>query len=101
MPCQLSFYVTFVDKPQDGDSITIFKAFVDGQLLVDASNPIPVGTYQQYTAMFQGSGVSQSLVFEFQNNESYYLLDDVSVTCGCPLGPASPAISNSPSPSPS
>ncbi len=78
--CTLAFYSATYQTATESDS-QFFFAYIDDEQLQDASTTTANGDYILYSAMFEGSGGEQILSFGFRNDPSYYLLDDVSVTC--------------------
>ncbi len=80
--CTLSFYAAIpagLTAAQSSKYTFSFKALVGTIVVADAS---AAGTgYTKYTGAFIGTGVQQTLQFQFTNVPSYYQLDDVSITC--------------------
>ena len=72
--CTLTLYITY-------SGTGLFKAAVDGIVLIDASNPTAYPVYQLYQVNFPGRGNLQTLSFQFRNDPSYYYVDDIRVSC--------------------
>lgn len=64
----------------DGGAPSFFSATLDGQNVLTLVDSVAFG-YTQYSFAVPVTNTNPVLRFEYQNNPTYYYLDDVSVTC--------------------
>jgi hypothetical protein len=86
---QVSFYLDQNSQDNTGGYVHSFDVSFDGALLDSNSNVSYSGGYSKYTftATTAPSNNSDVLKFDFQNDDDFFFLDDVSVTA---LGAAAP-----------
>lgn len=86
---QVTFYLDQDSQDNTGTFTHSFDVSFDGTLLDSESNVAFSGGYVKYTYMTATapSGNSNVLKFDFQNDDDFFFLDDVSVTAQGPVVP--------------
>ena len=72
----ISFWLANLDQENDND----FSAYFDGNQLLSLSDYDPHFRYQHFTYTIVASGTSANVEFDGFNFDSYWALDDISVT---------------------
>lgn len=79
-PCNLTFWLG-----GSGPSLSdYFVAGIDQQVLASWDGSVNVNNWQSYTTVFNGEGRKKTLFFSCTNQNDYWYLDTISVTCSQP-----------------